>query len=144
MNIPTLGWNVTEPINIAKKLYDYIQALRGASDEAKSFAAKLKTYCVALEELDKCLPTPTAASINDSEHIRATLDGCRACAIECQNFIDQFKKLNEPIQGKNKTGERVNWVWKKDTAVKLRYDIESQISDINLLLHITSLYFSRS
>ncbi len=138
------GWNVSEPIHIAKKLYDYIQEVRGASDEARSFASKLKTYCVALEELEKCLTSPTAASTDDTNHLRTTLDGCQNCAIQCQRFIEQFKKLHEPIPGKYNAVDKVNWVFKKDTAIKLRHDIDSQISDINLLLGIASLYVSKN
>ena len=134
------GWNVTEPLHIAKKLYDYIQALRGASDEVKSFASKLRTFCIALEELEKCLANLTTASADDTKHLRDTLDGCWNCAMKCRDFIDQFKELNEPIQGKINAGGKLNWVWKKDTAARLRLEINSQIDDINLLLGIASLY----
>ncbi len=134
------GWSVGELLHVAKTVYDYIQALRGASDEVKSFASKIKTFCGALEELDKCLANPTTASAEDSKHLRDTLDGCWTCATECRKFIEQFKELNEPIQGKINAGDKVTWVWKKDTAARLREEINSQIIDINLLLGIASLY----
>lgn len=134
------GWNVGELLHVAKAVYDYIQALRGASDEVKSFASKINTFCGALEELDKCLADPTTASAEDTKHLRDTLNGCWKCATECQKFIEQFKELNEPIRGKMNAGDKVTWVWKKDTAVKLRQEINSQIIDINLLLGIASLY----
>ena len=134
------GWNVTEPLHIAKKVYNYIQAIRGASVEVKSFASKLKTFCRALEALEECLASATIASVEGAEHLRNTLDGCWVCATDCQKFIEHFKNLNEPVQGVSTTGDKVNWVWKKDTAARLRQEIDSQIVDINLVMNIASLY----
>ena len=135
------GWNVTEPLHVAKKVYDYIQAIRGASDEVKSFASKLNTFCVALEALEKSLESPLTPSADNASYLRHTLDGCWTCAADCQKFIEQFKSLNEPAQGKYNTGDKVTWVWKKDTAAKLRQEIDSQIHGITFLLSVASLQY---
>jgi hypothetical protein len=124
------GWNVTEPIHVAKRIYDFVQALRGASEDMKSFASKIHTFQLALEGLEECLKNSTPEEFGDLRNLRHTLDGCRTCAEQCQTFIDQFRLT---------VGGRMAWVWRQDRAVWLKQEVDSQLLGINSLLHIATM-----
>lgn len=135
------GWNVSEPLHIAKKIYDYVQAFRDAPEEVKSFSLHIKSFAVALEDLEDYLKqNPVFAAADDSKKLRETLAGCRSCADECLLFVEQFKKLDEPVQGKLTASSKATWIWKKSTALKLGQTVDRQINAIHLRLAISSMY----
>src|SRR4051794_11753053 len=87
-----LGWNVTEPLHIAKKIYDFIQAFRDASDEVKAFTSHISMLCSTLELLKDCLENPAFALNHDLTKYKATYDSFSNCVGKCQRFIKQFQR----------------------------------------------------
>ena len=72
----------------------------------------------------------------DQENLRSMLIACHDCVQRCQTFYDSFQRLRQD----GNAGEAIKWVWKDKEMVKLRQEIDGQISNINLNLSIKHLY----
>jgi hypothetical protein len=136
------GWNVTEPIQVAHKLLEFIQEYRGASDQVEAFALQIKTYCASLEDLDEHVKhvelSPT--DNNTSRNLRETLGGFNLCAEHCRTFIKRFKSLEDEADRQRLSATvKLTWVLSKGRFQNLRHEIDSQATQINLLLNIAAL-----
>lgn len=132
------GWNVSEPIDLAIKLYDVVEALKNAPEGAKSFVYKVNSFRRSLEELQQTLKNDIAArsSAQDLDHLHATLLECQQCVQRCEEFGRRFESLT----GDGKGGLlRARWVWQDKKVARLRAEIDSQMGSIGMSLMIKTL-----
>ena len=135
------GWNVSEPIDLAYKLYAVIERLRSAPDSAKAFVSKINNFGSNLKELQRLLESDTAShSPQDFDHLRATLLECQDCVKRCEEYSDRFRKLTK--DGKSKlegAGQAARWTLQEEKVARLKEEIDSQMSSIGLALTIKTL-----
>lgn len=136
------GWNVSEPLQAAWKFYSFVRDYKDADDQIKRFALEVETFRTTLKALDACLENPNAAPLDDSDPLKVASDGCKDCAENCQNFVNNFfrefdaKRANAPARDGVGPVDRLNWMWKKGTAANLASEIHQQVNYINLHLNI--------
>ncbi|MCJ1427206.1 hypothetical protein MMC29_005109 [Sticta canariensis] len=136
------GWNVTEPLEVAAKIYTIVRAYRDADGQIQSFASQVSIFCTTLRALDECLKNPDATPLDDNDPLKIASDGCRRCAENCQSFVEDFLKQNDLPQPNAKArqeggpGRRLQWIWRKDQATALAEEMGRQISYIGLNLNI--------
>lgn len=136
------GWNVSEPIDLAIKLYDVVEALKTAPEEAKSFTAKVNGFRRSLEELQGTLNNDiaTRSSAQDLDHLGATLVECQECVQRCEDFGQRFKGLvKDGRGGLSGASQATRWVWQDKKVARLRAEIDSQMGSIGLSLMIKTL-----
>ncbi len=134
------GWNVTEPMHVAAKLYDFVQKYRGAPEQIRAFATQVNTFCSAMKAFESCLKSPDSIPQDDLETLTTVSNGCKRCADHCQAFLGTFfKQLDDFSQEEVRAGDRLNWIWKKDEAITLKQDMSEQVGIINLHLNISHL-----
>lgn len=135
------GWNVTEPIGLAAGLYKVIESLKSAPEDAKAFTAKIERFRRSLTELHRVLDDSLAFDPSrDQAYLREALADCQSCVRRCQNFHDSFQKLSQDGAAKfANAAQAARWVWRDRKIVKLRDEIDSQMSNIGLTLLIKSL-----
>lgn len=119
------GWNVTEPLQVAKEFCVFVRKFRGAPAEIKVFASKLDGFSSVLKQLDKRLHHPDSVPAEDYDGLKSAFIRCMHCAESCQNFINQF---NQDVRVPVSAGHKLKWVWKKDQALALEQSMNSQIS----------------
>ena len=136
------GWNVSEPIDLAYKLYEVVDALRSAPDSAKAFVTKINNFSANLKELQRILESDTAThSPQDLEHLRATVLECQACVKRCEDYSEGFKKLTRDGRGKmDAAGQATRWALQEKKVARLREEIDAQMGSIGLTLQIKTLY----
>lgn len=135
------GYNVTEPIDLAIKLYKVVDSLRGAPEGAQAFVSKVKNFSGNLESLHRILEKDTAShSTQDLDHLRATIVDCQACVKRCEEYSEGFQKLTKDGRGKmDGVGQAARWVLQEKKVRRLREDIDTQMSGIGLTLVIQNL-----
>ena len=135
------GWNVSEPIDLAYKLYEVLEALRSAPESAKAFVSKINAFSSNLSELQKILESETAShSAQDLEHLRATVLECQACVKRCVEYGEKFGKLTKDGRGKmDGAGQAARWTLQKEKVARLREEIDGQMNSIGLTLQIKTL-----
>lgn len=136
------GWNVSEPIQLAVKLYDVIDALKDAPEGARSFVSKVNGFRRLLEELGQTLKSdfPDHSTAKDLDHLHATLVECQDCVRRCQDFGDRFKSLTKDGGGGiARVGQAARYLWQDKKVARLRAEIDSQMNNIHLSLTIRTL-----
>lgn len=135
------GWNVSEPIDLAFKLYDVVESLRSAPQSAKAFVSKIKNFSSNLAELQKILEYDTGRqSAQDLEHLRVTVLECQACVKRCEEYSEKFGKLTSDGTGKmDGAGQAALWTLQKEKVARLRDEIDGQMNSIGLTLAIKTL-----
>ena len=134
------GWNVSEPLQLAFKLYEVCEALKSAPDEAKAFILKVQNFRRSLEVLQQALKDDVKDrySIQSLENLHATLTACQDCVKRCEDFSKRFRDLTGDGKGTlTGAGQRVRLVWQEKKVAKLAAAVDSQISNIALSLAIT-------
>ena len=136
------GWNVSEPIQLAVKLYRVVEALRSAPDSAKAFVTKISNFSGNLTELQRILDSETIShSTEDLERLRALVVQCQACVRRCEKYSEGFEKLTKDGNGKmDSAGQAARWTLHEEKAARLREEINGQINDIGLTLAVMNLY----
>lgn len=131
------GWNVTEPLQVAARFCEFVQAYRGAPYQIRNFASEVDAFRVALKALESCLNNPASIPPNDLTILKNASEGrLRRCAEDCQKFVDGFfKSINAPARDEIGAGNRLNWIWKEKEAAALKQDMNSQVTYI--LLHLS-------
>ncbi|KAF6231112.1 hypothetical protein HO173_010612 [Letharia columbiana] len=132
------GWNISEPIDLAYKLYEVVESLRSAPESAKAFVSKINNFSGNLKELQRILEDDTTSrSSQDLEHLRATIVECQACVKRCEEYSEGFGKLTKDGRGKmDGAGQAARWALQEKRAAKLREEIDGQIGNIGLTLAI--------
>lgn len=136
------GWNVTEPLQVAWKFYNWVRNFRDADDEIKTFAVQVESFCDVLKALDECLKNPDSTPLHDDDPLKVASDGCKRCAEHCKKFVNHFfrqfngKIPDAPTRDDVGPSHRLNWMWKKDEATKLALEMNRQIHNINLHISI--------
>jgi len=136
------GWNVSEPIQLAIKLYDVIDALKDAPEDARAFVSKVNGFRRSLEELGQTLKSDFSdlSSFQDLDHLHATLVECQGCVRRCQDFGDRFKSLTKDGGGSiTRVGQAARYLWQDKKVARLRAEIDSQMNSIHLNLTIRTL-----
>ncbi|MCJ1393913.1 hypothetical protein MMC18_006789 [Xylographa bjoerkii] len=123
------GWNVTEPLHIAKKIYDLVSAYQDAPSEIRSFSSHVSGFCLNLEALDELLADSTYAAYDVSARsFEPTLKRYNVCVAHCKEFLKQ-------IQENPTAGQKGKWLFKnKDKAATLGKEIDSLNTSIAVLL----------
>ena len=135
------GWNVSEPIDLAYKLYEVVESLRNAPESAKAFVSKIKNFRGNLKELQRILETDTASrSPQDLEHLRATVLACEDCVKRCEEYGEGFGKLTRDGKAKmDGAGQAARWTLQEKKWTRLRDEIDDQMNNIGLTLQIKTL-----
>lgn len=135
------GWNVSEPIDLAFKLYEVVKALRSAPESAKAFVSKIEDFSGNLEELQRILEREISLHpARDLEHLQATVLRCKACVKRCEEYSEGFRKLTRDGRGKMEGAlQAARWTLQKEQVASLREEIEGKINGIGLTLQIKSL-----
>ena len=132
------GWNVSEPIDLAFKLYDVVECLRSAPGSAKAFVSKINNFRSNLKELQRILEIEISSDpAQDLEHLRATVLECQACVKRCEEYSEGFEKLTKDGKGKM---EAARWALQEKKVARLREEIDGQMNSIGLTLAIKTLY----
>ena len=136
------GWNVSEPVELALKLYHVIESLRSAPEEAKAFVSKINNFSRSLRELQKTIQNDIAnrSSAQDLDHLRETLTECQDCVKRCEEFGEKFRHITRDGSGSLKSAkEATRFVWQDNKVARLRKEIDDQVNGIGLSLMIKTL-----
>ena len=130
------GWNVSEPIELAYKLYEIVESLRSAPENAKAFTSKTNSFKSSLDELDRILASELPSQPGQ-DHLRATIRDCRACIKRCEEHSQSFPKLTKDGKGKiDWARQAALWTFQEKTVNKLSEEIKTLMSSISLVLTI--------
>lgn len=130
------GWNVTEPLQVAKEFVVFVREFRGAPQEIKVFASTLDGFSGALKQLDKRLRHPDLVPAEEYDGLKSAFIDCMHCAESCQNFINQF---NQDVRVPVSAGHKLKWIWKKDQSLALERSMASKISIITMHLNVAAM-----
>ena len=135
------GWNVSEPIELAHKLYEVVEALINAPESAKAFVSKIKNFSANLKELQRILESDIASRTDqDLEHLRTTILECQDCVKRCEEYGDGFGKLTREGRGRlDGAGQAARWTLQEKKVARLREEIDGQMNSIGLTLAIKAL-----
>ena len=136
------GWNVSEPIDLAHRLYQVVEALRSAPDSAKAFVSKINNFSANLRELQNILESDTPShSAQDLEHLRATVIECQACVKRCEEFSEGFGKLTTDGKGKIYiASQAARWTLQEKKVARLKEEIDGLINGLGLTLLVKTLW----
>lgn len=135
------GWNVSEPIELAFRLYDVVESLRSAPDSAKAFVSKINNFSANLEILQRILERATAShQTQDLAHLHTLVLDCKACVKRCEEYSNGFGKLTKDGGGKmDSAGQAARWTLQEKKVAGLRNEIDAQMNNIGLTLAIQNL-----
>ncbi|KAM0798557.1 hypothetical protein BDR22DRAFT_371431 [Usnea florida] len=130
------GYNVSEPIELAVKLYEIVESLRSAPENAKAFISKTNSFKNSLDQLDRILEGELPSQPGQ-DHLRATVRECRACIKRCEKHSEGFPKLTKDGKGKiDWAAQAARWTLQEKTVTKLSEEIKTLMSSISLVLAI--------
>ena len=131
------GWNVTEPIGIAIKLYEIAEKLNHAPSGAKHFKSKIERHGARLGSLEKVILI-SAASLpaDDLAQLQEEVVELQECIKHCEEFIATFVSLTDDGSKKSSTAAKARWVWDERKGNEYSARIESHINHISLDLNI--------
>ena len=139
------GWNASEPVELAVKLYHVVESFKSAPEESKSFVSKVNSFSRSLNKLQKTLDDapaipPPSTSSQSLDDLKATLEECKSCVAKCEAFAEHFQKLTRTGGGGGgglaSAGQASKWVWRDKESARLRQEIDSQMASIGLNLTI--------
>ena len=132
------GWNVSEPIDLAHRLYQVVEALRSAPHDAKAFVSKINNFSASLRELQKIFESDTPShSAQDLEHLRATVRQCQGCVKRCEEFSEGFGKLTTDGKGKI---QAARWALQEKKVARLSKEIDDLMNGVQLILLVKTLW----
>ena len=136
------GWNVSEPIDLAYRLYQVVEALRSAPDSAKAFVSKINNFSANLRELQKILESDNPShSAQNLERLRATVLECQACVKRCEDFSEGFGKLTTDGKGKiYMAGQAARWTMQEKKVARLREEIDDWMNGVGFTLLVKTLW----
>ena len=130
------GWNVTEPIGVAIRLYQIADKLKDAPRSTKAFLSKIEGLGASLKVLEQVLqglghdgdaPHPAVNFIQ----LRKEVVALQECVKHCEEFIGSFIPLTATA--------RARWVLSQGKAKDYTRLIESHINGIQLNLSVNAL-----
>lgn len=135
------GWNVSEPIDLAHKLYEVVESLRSAPESAKAFVSKINNFRGNLKELQKILESNiNSQPTDDLEHLSATVVECEGCVSRCEEYSEGFRKLTKDGRGSMEgAGQAARWILQEKKVARLKEEIDGQMRNIGLTLTIKML-----
>ena len=134
------GWNVSEPIDLAHRLYQVVEALRSAPDSAKAFVSKINNFSASLRGLQKILESDSPSN-SDLEHLRATVEECQPCVQRCEEFSEGFGKLTTDGRGMMySAGQAARWTLQESKVARLRKEIDDLMNGVVLALLVKNLW----
>lgn len=138
------GWNVTEPIGLAIKLYEIAEKLKHAPESAKYFKSKIERLGGSLSSLQEVLtrigdgraaPLPADTFAQLKEEVIALQERIQ----QCEEFIVTFVPLTDNGRRKSSAAAKARWVWDEKKGNEYSAQIESHIHLINFKLNIYAL-----
>lgn len=129
------GWNVTEPLQVAKEFYVFVRKFQAAPEKIKAFASQVENFSHILRSIDDCIQDPNPVPISDYENLKLAAVSFKKCAEDCQNFIEQFFE-----ESGYRAGRILRWIWKKEQASDLQTEMYQQIQIMSLYINIANLY----
>ncbi len=135
------GWNVTEPIGIAIKLYEIAEKLNQAPSRAKHFKSQIEDLAGSLSFLEKVLLSIGDGRLpaNNFAQLRKEVIGLQECIQHCEKFIATFVPLTGDGSKKPSAAAKARWVWDEKKGNDYSAQIEKHIHRINLNLNINAL-----
>ena len=135
------GWNVTEPIGIAIKLYEIAEKLNHAPSSAKHFKSKIERLGATLSSLEKVILRISAAPLpaDNLAQLQKEVVGLQECIKHCEEFIATFVSLTGDGSKKSSAAAKARWVWDEKKGNEYSEQIESYIHYINLNLNIIAV-----
>lgn len=130
------GWNVTEPLNVAISLCRIIRTYHGASNEIMDFTASVGEFGLILEAFQQCLAKLDTIPSNDLRRLQSTASDCQKCMEDCKRFTDEY--FADSTVG---PGQRLAWMWKERTAVKLMENMFRHKTNVSLHMLMTQRQF---
>ena len=138
------GWNVTEPIGIAIKLYEIGEKLNHAPKSAKYFKSKIESLAGSLSLLEEVLlrigdggaARPPA---DNFAQLRNEVNELQECIQRCEKFIATFVPLTSDGSKKPSAAAKARWVWDEKKGHEHSAQIESHIHRISFNLNINAL-----
>lgn len=136
------GWNVTEPLGIAIRLYDIVEKLNHAPSRAKHFQSKIERLGDTLSSLEKVLlriGDGRAAPPDNLAQLQKEVVGLQECIKHCEEFIATFVPLTGDGSKKSSAAAKARWVWEEKKGNEYSAQIESHIHYMNLNFNIIAL-----
>ena len=138
----TLGWNVSEPIQLVIKLCVLVDSLKNAPDDAKAFESEVTGFRRLLEQLDSALNQTDFDDIpvdNFDDSLRQILESCQDCVRRCEVFGQQYQGLLAQ-NGKTVKGARdaTKWLWEDKKVTRLKAEINTQARNLQTCLAISN------
>ena len=133
------GWNVSEPVQLAVKLYKVVEALKNAPEDARAFSLKVDRFHRSLNVLLKTFEDDleNQSSPDHLDNLHATLIDCKDCVRRCEDFSRPFQDLTKDARGHRNAGQRVRLLWHEEKIAKLAAEVDDQIANINTSLLIS-------
>ncbi|KAL6714802.1 hypothetical protein ACLMJK_007062 [Lecanora helva] len=141
------GWNVSEPLQLALKLYEVAEALKKAPEDAKAFIAKVDRFSRSIQRLQQILENEvdSRSPPPNQNHLRESLKECQDCVRRCEDFSKPFRSLTRDDNGAwAGAGQRVRVVWHDKKTEKLAVEMDSLVSIMSLDLNIGNYQHIRS
>ncbi|KAG8533011.1 uncharacterized protein KY384_001793 [Bacidia gigantensis] len=141
--MPAPGWNVTEPISLAYRLYRIAQQLQYAPESAKELKSKIEDFDSSLRSLQEVLDkldgsSETSLSAHRLAQLRKEVVQGEKCIKRCEDFIADFPGITSDGSKRAAGAGAALWLWKKDRAEKLTEQMESHIRHISFILQINT------
>lgn len=135
------GWNVSEPIDLAVRLYEVVESLRSAPESAKAFVLKINQFRGNLNQLQGILEAETASRPSEGlGHLRATVLECQAFVERCKEYSEGFAKLTKDGRGKmDGAGQAALWMLQEKKVARLKDEIDGHMYSIGLTIAIKTL-----
>ena len=133
------GWNVSEPLGLAVRLYRISEQLRSAPEEARTFTNKIVIFRAALNRLQKMLEYRLArtSSPDGLADLMSAVAKSELCVERCENLAKRFQNLSNGhgFRAAN-AAQATRFVWKRDEIKRFVEDMDSYIQSIVLFLNL--------
>ena len=138
------GWNVTEPIGLAVKLYKLAEKLKHAPESAKYFESKIERLGGLLSSLQDVLMsigdgTAAPLSANSFAQLKKEIMALQKCIQQCEEFIASFVPLTGDGSRRPSAAARARWVWDEEKGKECSAQIDEHFQFLNLALSIITL-----
>lgn len=122
------GWNVTEPIGLAIKLYRIAEELRNAPEETNIFRKRLISFKNGLDTLQEILEEGADSNLllRHVDRLKSVVKESQDCVQRCEDFVTSVRQATK-------------WVWKKEQAGRLTAEIDSRLHDLSFGMQLVTL-----
>jgi hypothetical protein len=126
-------------IHGSKRLYEFIDGLRGAPRDVSTLAEDLKALYQTLAELARIQDRPAAANVL-SEHIKAPLENCLDVFDDFTSTLQSFTMTSRDGALRIRTWKSITWTFKEKEIQLFRDTILTYKSTLQLAIGALSLW----